>query len=76
MQIHKDNVSKTISQMELSDDCRNAIEGINIESISDLVSKTESELLAQDGFTQAHVDEIIYELDTLGLKLHSGSDVG
>jgi hypothetical protein len=41
-----------------------------------LASKTEIELLAQDGFTQAFVDEINNQLDTLGLKLHSGSNVG
>jgi len=71
-----DNPSKTISELKLSDDCRNAIEGIGIETTNDLVSKTEAELLEQDGFTQAFVDEIINQLDTLGLKLHSGNNVG
>ncbi len=44
--------------------------------MNDLVSKTEAELLEQDGFMQAHVDEIIDQLDKLGLKLHSGNNVG
>ncbi len=69
-------VSKTISEIELSDDCRNAIQEIGIETIGDLDSKTEIELLEQNGFTQAFVDEINNQLDTLGLKLHSGSNVG
>ncbi len=68
--------SKTISEMELSDDCRSAIQEIGIEAISDLVAKTESELLEQDGFTQVFVDEISSQLDTLGLKLHNGNNVG
>ncbi|KHE90909.1 MAG: tetratricopeptide repeat protein [Candidatus Scalindua rubra] len=68
--------SKTISEIELSDECRNAIQEMGIGSISDLASKTETELLEQDGFTQAFVDEINNQLDTLGLKLHSGNNVG
>jgi len=41
-----------------------------------LASKTEIELLERDNFTQAYVDEIINQLDTFGLKLHSGNNVG
>ena len=67
--------SRTISQLELSDDCRNAIQGIGYDTISDLASKTETELLEQDGFTQAFVDEINNQLETLGLRLHSGNNV-
>ena len=66
--------SRTISQLELSDDCRNAIQGIGYDTISDLASKTETELLEQDGFTQAFVDEINNQLETLGLRLHSGNN--
>ncbi len=66
----------TISDLEFSDDCRNAIQEKGIESISDLTAKTESELLEQDGFTQTSVDEIINQLDTLGLKLHDESNAG
>jgi DNA-directed RNA polymerase subunit alpha len=70
------NLSKSISEIELSSDCRNAIKEIGIETISDLVSKSEIELLEQDGFTQAYVDEVIDQLLGLGLKLHSGNNVG
>ncbi len=73
---NEDNLSKTILEIEFSDNCRNAIKEMGIETISDLVSKTETELLEQDGFTQAYVDEIINQLDKLGLKLHSGNNVG
>lgn len=67
--------SKAISEIELSDDCKNAIQEMGIETINDLVAKTETALLEQDGFTQAFVDEIINQLDKLGLKLHSGNNV-
>ena len=65
----------TISQLELSDDCRNAIQEIGYETISDLASKTETELLEQDHFSQAFIDEINTQLETLGLRLHSGNNV-
>ncbi len=68
--------TKKISEIDLSDDCRNAIQEMGIEAISDLIAKTESELLEQDGFTQAYVDEIINQLNALGLKLHNGNNVG
>ncbi len=73
---NEDNLSKTISEIELSSDCRNAIEEMGIETISDLVSKSEIELLEHDGFTQAYVDEVISQLFGLGLKLHSGNNIG
>ncbi|MHC4267309.1 MAG: tetratricopeptide repeat protein [Planctomycetota bacterium] len=71
----EDNLSKTISEIELSKDCENAINEMGIETISDLVSKTETELLEQDGFTQAYIDELIDQLNCLGLKLHSENNV-
>ncbi len=73
--VNEDNLSQTISEIGLSDDCRSAIEEMGIETINDLVSKTETELLDQDGFTQAYVDDIINQLDKLSLKLNSGNDV-
>ncbi len=67
--------ASTISQLELSDDCRNAIQKMGCEAISDLASKAETELLEQYGLTQAFVDEINNQLETLGLRLHSGNNV-
>ena len=70
-----DEPASTISQLELSGDCRNAIQEMGYKTISDLASKAETELLEQDGFTQAFVDEINNQLETLGLRLHSGNNV-
>ena len=74
--VNEDNLSKLISEIELSDNCRNSIEEMGIETINDLVAKTETELLEQEGFTQVYVDELITQLYKLGLKLHSGNNVG
>ncbi len=74
--VDENNLSQTISEIGLSDNCRSAIEEMGIETINDLVSKTETELLGQDGFTQAYVDDIINQLDKLSLKLHNGNDIG
>ena len=74
--VDEDNLPQTISEIGLSDNCMSAIKEMGIETINDLVSKTETELLDQDGFTQAYIDDIINQLDKLGLKLHSGNDIG
>lgn len=68
------NLSNAISETELSKRCKNKLEKMGIETISDLVSKTEAELLEQQGFKQAYVDEIKNQLDKLGLTLYSGND--
>ncbi len=71
----KDILSRTISEIEFSNDCRDAILKLGVETISDLISKTEAELLEQNGFAQEYVEEVIDQLIGLGLKLHSGNSV-
>lgn len=73
---NKDNLSKPISGMDLSKHCRKAIEKMGIETIGELVSKTETELLQQKGFKQADIDEIKDRIDELGLELYSGNNKG
>jgi len=72
----KDNLSKTISEIDIPKHCRKAIEEMGIETIGELVSKTETELLKQNGFKQADIDEIKNQLDKLGLELYSGNNEG
>jgi len=71
-----DNMSKPVSEMELSEHCRKAVEKIGIETTGELASKTEAELWEQNGFTQADIDEIKDQLDKLGLELYSGNNKG
>ncbi|MFQ5687737.1 MAG: tetratricopeptide repeat protein [Candidatus Scalindua sp.] len=73
---NKDNLSKTISEMDISKHCRKAVEELGIETIGELVSKTETELLQQKDFKQADIDEIKNQLDELGLELYSGNNKG
>jgi DNA-directed RNA polymerase alpha subunit len=60
--------------MDLSKHCRKVIEKMGIETIGELVSQTETELLGQKGFKQADIDEINDQFDKLGLELCSGND--
>ena len=71
---NEDNLSTPISEMDLSKHCRKVIEKMGIETIGELVSQTETELLGQKGFKQADIDEINDQFDKLGLKLCSGND--
>jgi DNA-directed RNA polymerase subunit alpha len=71
----EDNLSKAISEVDLSKHCKNAVQKMGIETIGELVSKTETELLEQKGFKQADIDEIKDQLDKLGLKLYSGINI-
>ncbi len=73
---NKDNLSKAISEMELSKHCSKALEKLGIETIGELASKTETELLEQNGFKQTDIDEIKGQLDGLGLELYSENDKG
>ena len=47
---------------------------MGIQTIGELVSKTETELLEHKGFKQADIDEINDQFDKLGLELCSGND--
>jgi DNA-directed RNA polymerase subunit alpha len=73
---NKDNLSTPISEMDLSKHCRKAVGKMGIETIGELVSKTETELLQQKGFKQADIDEIKDQFDKLGLELYSGNNNG
>ncbi|ODS30422.1 MAG: putative RNA polymerase alpha subunit [Candidatus Scalindua rubra] len=71
----KENVPETISELDLSKRCINAVKKIGIETVDDLLFKTEAELLGQEGIKQTYVDEIKDKLDKYGLKLQSGNDI-
>ncbi len=67
--IDNESLSKPISELTLSTRCKNALEKMEIETIGDLVSKTEAELLRRRGFKQAYIDEIKVQLEKLGFEL-------
>lgn len=69
-----DNLSTPISEMDISKHCKKVVENMGIETIGELVSKTEIELLEQKGFKQADIDEINDQFGKLGLELCNGND--
>lgn len=71
---NEDNLSTPISEMDISKHCKKVVEKMGIQTIGELVSKTETELLERKGFKQADIDEITDQFDKLGLKLCSGND--
>ena len=65
------DLSKPISDLPISTRCKNALKKANIEKISDVVVKKESELLENDGLKQTYIDEIKAQLMEYGLELQS-----
>ncbi len=59
---------ETISDLEISTRCRNALKKIGIETIQDLVEKTEEELERKD-IKKNYLDEIKENLSKYGLSL-------
>lgn len=72
--VNEDNLSTPISEMDISKHCKKVVEKMGIQTIGELVSKTETELLEYKGFKQADIDEINDQFDKLGLELCSGND--
>jgi DNA-directed RNA polymerase subunit alpha len=72
--VNEDNLSTPISEMDISKHCKKVVEKMGIQTIGELGSKTETELLEHKGFKQADIDEINDQFDKLGLKLCSGND--
>jgi DNA-directed RNA polymerase subunit alpha len=67
--VDKESLSKPISELTLSTRCKNALEKMGIETIGNLASKTEDELLRHRGFKQTYIDEIKAQLAEQGFKL-------
>ncbi len=59
----------SVDVIELSSRAANCLKVANIQTIRELVSKTEDELLAVKNFGQKSLDEIKEKLDELGLSL-------
>ena len=62
-------MNKSVSDMELSVRSRKALQRLNINSIAELASRTEDELLGCKNFGQTSLNEIKQQLAVLGLGL-------
>jgi DNA-directed RNA polymerase subunit alpha len=60
-----------IEELDLSERPRNCLKRAQINSIGELVQRTEDELLAITNFGQKSLDEVIQRLDERGLSLRS-----
>ncbi len=74
-----DNVSpevfgKTVADMELSVRSRKALQRLNINSLGELASRTEDELLGCKNFGQTSLNEIKQQLASFGLSLRKLED--
>jgi DNA-directed RNA polymerase subunit alpha len=62
-------LEKPVDELELSVRARKALELLNINTIGDLVARTEAELLGIKNFGQTSLDEIKEKLTSMGLGL-------
>ena len=62
-----------IEELDLSERPRNCLKRAQINSVGELVNKTEEDLLAITNFGQKSLDEVLQKLDERGLALRSKS---
>ena len=62
-------LSKSVADMELSVRSRKALQRLNINTLGELVSRTEDELLGCKNFGQTSLNEIKQQLGTFGVTL-------
>jgi DNA-directed RNA polymerase subunit alpha len=67
-------MAKTVADMELSVRSRKALQRLNINTVGELASRTEAELLGCKNFGQTSLNEIKQQLATLGLGLRKLED--
>lgn len=67
--IPEEVLKKPVADLELSVRSRKCMERLNIETLGDLIEKTEAELLAAKNFGQTSLNEIKQRLEEHGLRL-------
>jgi len=66
---HNDNLYRPVSELELSVRSINCLQNAKIETIGELVQKTESEMLKTKNFGRKSLNEIKHILSSMGLQL-------
>ena len=64
----------TIEDMDLSVRSYNCLKRANIHTVEDLTKKTEDDMLKVRNLGKKSLDEVIYKLESLGLKLKDKED--
>ena len=62
-----------IEELDLSERPRNCLKRAQVNTVGELVNKTEEDLLAITNFGQKSLDEVLQKLDERGLSLRSKS---
>ncbi|MFH2002171.1 MAG: DNA-directed RNA polymerase subunit alpha C-terminal domain-containing protein, partial [Planctomycetota bacterium] len=70
----KDQLSKSIDELDLSVRAKNCLDAVTLRTIGDLVKQTESELLKVRNFGKTSLKEIKKKLSDLNLSLGMGLD--
>jgi DNA-directed RNA polymerase subunit alpha len=68
-EIHNENLNRSVEELELSVRSYNCLKNANIQTIGELVQKTESEMLKTKNFGRKSLNEIKEILSTMGLSL-------
>ena len=73
MQLRNENLNRSVEELELSVRSYNCLKNANIQTIGELVQKTEPEMLKTKNFGRKSLNEIKEVLATM--NLHLGMDV-
>jgi DNA-directed RNA polymerase subunit alpha len=68
-EIHNENLNRSVEELELSVRSYNCLKNANIQTIGELVQKTEAEMLKTKNFGRKSLNEIKEILATMGLSL-------
>jgi DNA-directed RNA polymerase subunit alpha len=67
--LRNDNLNRSVEELELSVRSYNCLKNANIQTIGELVQKTEAEMLKTKNFGRKSLNEIKEILATMGLSL-------
>ena len=67
-------LEQTIEEMDLSERSYNCLKRANIHTVEDLTKKTEDDMLKVRNLGKKSLDEVIYKLESYGLKLKDKED--
>ena len=74
-EIHNENLNRSVEELELSVRSYNCLKNANIQTIGELVQKTEAEMLKTKNFGRKSLNEIKEILSSMGLSLGMKIDV-
>jgi len=72
----QENLDLPIEALDLSERPRNCLRRAQIQTVGELILKTEEDLLNITNFGQKSLEEVVAKLDELGFSLRSSADTG